>query len=265
MHVSWLASSISPFGTPLRDHFSLINEQPHLRCDSLLCLSLVSSTSPTLINSNTRYVPSTVPLQSNPCLIPPCAAYAIQPPPTDTSPQTCLSFILIPNTSIRMHAKTIFAATFVALAQFAVASPPGCLLGAVNSYEDPADIEAVCKDKDLSSKIEKICGDDASAAMSAMADICKEKGVKVDTASKSPSPSKTGSGAHAAGTASAGIYPTGSGGNSTVPTVTGGPAAPPGGAATGTSTGDVPGQAGAASRLEMGVAAILAGFVAVAL
>ncbi|KAH9876138.1 hypothetical protein J1614_004017 [Plenodomus biglobosus] len=164
-----------------------------------------------------------------------------------------------------MLAKTIFAATFLALAQFAVATPPGCLLGAVNTYDDPSDIKTVCKSKDLSSKVEKYCGDSASTAMSALADICNEQGVKVATA-VSASASKTASSSHASGTGSAGAYSTGSGSgsNSTVPTASGGPAAS-GGAATGTSSGGIPESTGAAGRMEVGVAAILAGLMAVAL
>jgi hypothetical protein len=80
-----------------------------------------------------------------------------------------------------MLAKTVFAATFFALAQFAVAMPPGCLLGAVNEYSDPADLKAVCKAKDLTTQIAKFCGDDTKAALSAVADICNEQGVKVCT------------------------------------------------------------------------------------
>lgn len=80
-----------------------------------------------------------------------------------------------------MLAKTIFAATFIALAQFAIASPPSCLLGAVNTYDDPSDVKAVCKSKDLSSTVEKFCGDSAESAMEAIADICNDAGVKVCT------------------------------------------------------------------------------------
>ncbi|KAI8934234.1 hypothetical protein NX059_008980 [Plenodomus lindquistii] len=175
-----------------------------------------------------------------------------------------------------MLAKTIFAATFLALAQFAVATPPGCLLGAVNTYDDPSDIKTVCKSKDLGSKVEKYCGDNSADAMSALADICNEQGVKVSTAvSGSASATKSASGSHAtgsyaSGTASGGAYPTGSGSgsgsgsNSTVPTATGGPAAS-GGAATAIASGGVPESTGAAGRMEIGVAAILAGLMAVAL
>ena len=78
-----------------------------------------------------------------------------------------------------MLGRTVFAATFFALAQFAMASPPGCLLGAVNQYEDPSDIKAVCKAKDLSEKVAEICGDDAKDAMAAIAEICNDADVDV--------------------------------------------------------------------------------------
>jgi hypothetical protein len=80
-----------------------------------------------------------------------------------------------------MLAKTVFAATFFALAQFAVASPPGCLLGAINQYSDPADLKAVCKAKDVTSKIASFCGDNTKDALSAFADVCNGQGVKVCT------------------------------------------------------------------------------------
>lgn len=78
-----------------------------------------------------------------------------------------------------MLAKTIFAATFLALSQFAVATPPGCLLGAVNQYDDPSDVASICKEKDLSSTVASYCGDDAKTALAALADICNDQGVKV--------------------------------------------------------------------------------------
>lgn len=78
-----------------------------------------------------------------------------------------------------MLAKSVFAATFLALAQFAVASPPGCLLGAVNQYSDPADLKSICKAKDATTKIASFCGDDTKEALSAFADVCNSQGVKV--------------------------------------------------------------------------------------
>lgn len=85
------------------------------------------------------------------------------------------------------------------------------------------------------------------------------------------SASATSSGSKPTGTGSSSVYPTGSAGhsgNSTVPTGSAGPK-PSGsgsaGGATGTSSGGLPESTGAAGRMEIGVAAILAGLMAVAL
>lgn len=78
-----------------------------------------------------------------------------------------------------MLTKTLFTATFFALASFTVATPPGCLLGTVNSYDNPADIKAVCSAKGASQTIQKYCGDSTKQALEAFADVCNGVGVKV--------------------------------------------------------------------------------------
>jgi hypothetical protein len=80
---------------------------------------------------------------------------------------------------VTMLGRTIFTTAFFALASFAVASPPGCLLGAVNTYDAPSDMKAVCSEKDAAKTIQKFCGDSAQEAMEAFADICNSAGVKV--------------------------------------------------------------------------------------
>ncbi|KAH6639744.1 hypothetical protein C7974DRAFT_470200 [Boeremia exigua] len=164
-----------------------------------------------------------------------------------------------------MLAKTVFAATFFALAQFAVASPPGCLLGAVNQYSDPADLKSICKAKDATTKITSFCGDDSKAALSAFADICNSQGVKVatdvPTSTGSVKPSGTGASASASGTGSSILYPSG---NATL-AVASGASPKPTGAATGTFSGGLPESTGAAGRLEVGLAAAVAGLMAIAL
>ncbi|KAI4960543.1 hypothetical protein J4E86_002165 [Alternaria arbusti] len=169
-----------------------------------------------------------------------------------------------------MLGRTVFAATFFALAQFAMASPPGCLLGAVNQYEDPSDIKAVCKSKDLSSKVAELCGNDAEAAMEAIADICNDVDVDVSTAISSASGSKTATGSSHKPTGTSGstlvsMYPTGSSGqgssNGTVPAATGGPK--PSGSATG--SGGLPEATGAAGKVEFSLAAVVASLIVAAL
>jgi hypothetical protein len=78
-----------------------------------------------------------------------------------------------------MLTRNLFTATFFAFASFAVASPPGCLLGAVNSYSEPADVKSVCSEKDVTKTIAKFCGDSTKQALEAFADICNGAGVKV--------------------------------------------------------------------------------------
>ena len=169
-----------------------------------------------------------------------------------------------------MLGRTVFAATFFALAQFAMASPPGCLLGAVNQYEDPSDIKAVCKAKDLSEKVAEICGDDAKDAMAAIAEICNDADVDVSTAiSASGSKTATGSSHKPTGTSGStlvSLYPTGlsghGNGNGTVPVASGGPK-PTAGTATGSS--GLPEATGAAGKVEFGLAAVVAGLMVAAL
>ncbi|KAE8834935.1 hypothetical protein P3342_009403 [Pyrenophora teres f. teres] len=172
-----------------------------------------------------------------------------------------------------MLGRTVFAAAFFALAQFAVATPPGCLLGAVNQFKDPSDLKTVCSAKDLSAKVSGICGGDAQAAMEALADICNNAGVKLSStdvksgsvsASAAASTSATASAHKSAGTAGStlvAMYPTGgsssSGGNSTVPVATGGPKP----TASATRTGGVPEATGAAGKVEFGFAAVVAGMM----
>ncbi|KAF2625425.1 hypothetical protein BU25DRAFT_112127 [Macroventuria anomochaeta] len=162
-----------------------------------------------------------------------------------------------------MLAKSIFATTFFALAQFAVATPPGCLLGAVNEYSDPADLKSICKAKDATTKIASFCGDNTKEALSAFADICNDQGVKVstDVPTSTGSVKPSGTGASASGTGSVIISPSG---NSTLATATG--AAPkPTSTATVTSTGSPGESTGAAGKLEVGIAAAFAGLMAIAL
>lgn len=169
-----------------------------------------------------------------------------------------------------MLGRTIFAATVVAFAQFSAAasSPPACVLGAVNQYSSPIDIKAICQSKDLSSKVADACGDDTKAAMSAVEDICKNAGAEV---SANVTATSSGSSYEATGTSGStlvSVYPTGTassgsgspygGGNSTVPSMTSGPKP------TSSSSG-IPESTGAAGKIEIGIFAIVAGLLAVAL
>jgi hypothetical protein len=169
-----------------------------------------------------------------------------------------------------MLGRTVFAATFFALAQFAMASPPGCLLGAVNQYEDPADIQAVCKAKDLSEKVAEICGDDAEAAMEAIADICNDVDVDVCKYILSANASLHGRGAtirdkenyvSCEQMLTACVIATAVSSASGSKTATGSSHKP-----TGTSGSTlVPEATGAAGKVEFGLAAVVAGLMVAAL
>ncbi|KAF1928720.1 uncharacterized protein M421DRAFT_420617 [Didymella exigua CBS 183.55] len=165
-----------------------------------------------------------------------------------------------------MLAKTVFAAAFFALARFVIATPPGCLLGAVNEYSDPSDLKTVCKAKDLTTQIAKFCGDDTKAALSAVADICNDQGVKVstDVPTSTGSVQSSGTGASASATGTGSISVSGSN-NGTLATATGSTPKPSGTAASGTSTGGLAQSTGAAGKLEIGLAAAVAGVMAFAL
>ncbi len=80
-----------------------------------------------------------------------------------------------------MLANSLLAVTLLTLAQSALASPPGCMLGALTGYSNPADIKSVCQDKSLNSNIAAACnsGDDATAAMKALAGVCSGVSVKI--------------------------------------------------------------------------------------
>jgi hypothetical protein len=159
-----------------------------------------------------------------------------------------------------MFSKATLFFAFAAVASVArAASPPGCLLGAVNTYDKPADISAVCKSKDATTKIAKYCGDDTDAALEAFADICNAKGVEVSTSVPSSTgsvkPSSTGYGM-GNGTSS-GVYPTGTGSGSPSGSGSGNGPSPTG--PSGTSSGGPAQSTGAAGRFEVSAAALIAG------
>ncbi|KAF2013842.1 hypothetical protein BU24DRAFT_424876 [Aaosphaeria arxii CBS 175.79] len=157
-----------------------------------------------------------------------------------------------------MFSKTTLFLAFTAVASVvSAASPPGCLLGAVNTYKSPSDISAVCKSKDATSKIQEYCGAATSDALSAFADICNKAGVEVETkiSSSTGSAKPTGTGASSAQPSGASATVTTTGGNNVnSPAQTG--------SASGTSAPtETPGAAG---KLEISAAALFAGLGAIA-
>ncbi|KAF2184350.1 hypothetical protein K469DRAFT_750951 [Zopfia rhizophila CBS 207.26] len=160
-----------------------------------------------------------------------------------------------------MFGKATLFLAFVAVAKLAVAAshPPACMLGAVNTHDDPAKVSEVCKSKDITQTISKFCGDDTKNALSAFADICNKTGVKVST----DVPTSTGS-LKPSGTSNSTIHGTAA---STLVVATSGIINPTGGspAASGTATGGPTQSTGAAGKLEVGIAAVMLGVVAAAL
>ncbi|PSK34586.1 hypothetical protein B9Z65_8912 [Elsinoe australis] len=95
-----------------------------------------------------------------------------------------------------MIAKTSFIfAAFAVAAQLASAqTPPACLLAAVNTNQNPADVNAICKkSSEMGDKLNDMCGDNLDSAQKAFTSICKNAGVAVTlSASSSASASATG-------------------------------------------------------------------------
>ncbi|KAL1612403.1 hypothetical protein SLS60_000629 [Paraconiothyrium brasiliense] len=158
-----------------------------------------------------------------------------------------------------MLSKSLFAVAFAAVAAVtSAASPPGCLLGAVNTYDTPSDIKAVCSAKDITTQISKNCGDKAEDALSALADICNDAGVKVSTklptsASGTASPTGTGASSKSSGSAES----TGSASPSSSSSSSSG--STENAAASGTTSGSPAENTGAAGALEISATALLAG------
>ncbi|KAF2704836.1 hypothetical protein K504DRAFT_461089 [Pleomassaria siparia CBS 279.74] len=159
-----------------------------------------------------------------------------------------------------MFGKATLFFAFAAVAKMAVAAstPPSCLLGAINTYSDPSDLKTICESKDVQSKISSACGDSTKAALSALAETCNSVNIKVSTnivsgsASGTATSKATGTAASVSGSATS--KATGSA------AVTTGSAAVTTGAPTPTSTTGASAASAAAGKLEIGVAAVFAGF-----
>ncbi|KAF2461479.1 hypothetical protein BDY21DRAFT_360583 [Lineolata rhizophorae] len=87
-----------------------------------------------------------------------------------------------------MFSKTAFVFAFFAVARLATATPPACLLAAVNECPDPSDLEAVCGDygSDVQSFLGSNCGDYEEDAMSAFDETCSSAGHSVGTFTLGP-------------------------------------------------------------------------------
>ncbi|KAF4551893.1 Hypothetical protein D9617_12g037830 [Elsinoe fawcettii] len=96
-----------------------------------------------------------------------------------------------------MFAKASFVfAAFAVAAQLASAqTPPSCLLAAVNTNANPADVKGICeKSSEFNDKLIDMCGNNVDSAQKAFTTVCKNAGVAVKLSS--PSASATGKGAY---------------------------------------------------------------------
>jgi len=84
--------------------------------------------------------------------------------------------------TMSVPARLLLLALLAIIAQVAVATPPACVLAAVNTQPDPSNLKAVCSG-DNATTVEqyicKNCKDNTDAALSAYADVCESTGVKM--------------------------------------------------------------------------------------
>jgi hypothetical protein len=71
--------------------------------------------------------------------------------------------------------------SFFALSSSVLATPPACLLAAVNQQQNPADLSSVCGSNghQVQQAIASICGSNVAVAESAFAATCSSAGHKV--------------------------------------------------------------------------------------
>ncbi|EME83977.1 uncharacterized protein MYCFIDRAFT_214564 [Pseudocercospora fijiensis CIRAD86] len=171
-----------------------------------------------------------------------------------------------------MFAKAPTVLAILALtAQVVVATPPACVLAAVNTQNDPSDFKTVCGASEVQQYMSSKCGNYLDTAQTYFSDYCKANGAKVASVSSSSSSSHTATqsssgashSATATGSASAGTdsssstgaaYPVGTGasGFTTSAIANGSYTA---GTATGTATGSVSSHTGSATASSTGGAA----------
>ncbi|KAL9604971.1 MAG: hypothetical protein Q9219_000159 [cf. Caloplaca sp. 3 TL-2023] len=72
----------------------------------------------------------------------------------------------------------LFLAIFAASTQIVAALPPACLLAAVNTESDPADLPTICGShaSKVTAQIKQLCGDNTDAAMKAFKETCGSAG-----------------------------------------------------------------------------------------
>ncbi|MCJ1361587.1 hypothetical protein MMC16_000687 [Acarospora aff. strigata] len=113
---------------------------------------------------------------------------------------------------------TLFFALFAVSTRLAVAAvPPACLLAAVNTQPNPADLNTICGSdaSKVQGQISKLCGSNTDAAMSAFSSTCSAAGKTVSSMASSTSSTGSSSASATSGSSSATTTPasaSGSGG-----------------------------------------------------
>jgi hypothetical protein len=86
-----------------------------------------------------------------------------------------------------MFSKSALVLTFFVIAKLATATPPACLLAAINTQDDPSEVSDICKSSKMEPTIISYCGDNTQQALSDFASVCKGVGVTVSSAAPSAS------------------------------------------------------------------------------
>ncbi|EEH37400.1 hypothetical protein PAAG_07681 [Paracoccidioides lutzii Pb01] len=118
-----------------------------------------------------------------------------------------------------LAAKSIFVVALLALFNIVFAIPPGCLISAVNTQKDPADLKSVCANKNVQKEILRLCPDNkVKEALNSFSTSCAEAGHKVsliDTSSKPTGSQSTSAPTGATGSGSGSGGPDGKGSSTT--------------------------------------------------
>ncbi|EFW19995.1 hypothetical protein D8B26_003526 [Coccidioides posadasii str. Silveira] len=111
-------------------------------------------------------------------------------------------------------ARAVLFVTVLALLNiFAVATPPGCLIAAINTQEDPSDMDVMCgsASKKVQNEIVKLCDDsNVQAALNAYSKSCSESGNKVELIEISTTLATMSATGSPTGSATSPVQPTGS-------------------------------------------------------
>ncbi|KXT04181.1 hypothetical protein AC578_53 [Pseudocercospora eumusae] len=134
------------------------------------------------------------------------------------------------------RASTVFA-ILALTAQVVVATPPACVIAAVNTQDDPSNFKTVCGASEVQQYMSSKCGNNLDAAQSYFSDYCKANDAPVaSVSSSSHSATKSSSGASHSATSTGSATSSEAGTDSSSSTMTAGAAYPVGTGASGFTT-----------------------------